>query len=225
MVSAVVLLLLSPVFDVSNVNVSGNSKISDAAIKQTAGLDTVVNIFSVSSSKAEKKLEQIPYIKYANISKTYPDSLSIRVVERKVCGYINYKETDTYILIDEDGMVLETKTYMEEKLPIIVGLDFESFAVGEILKTENEGTFQSVVTLWKLFEKYGLADVEKMDVSDTENIHLYIDNVDVLFYGMTDVDKKLQGLKGVIDSGKIPKGARGILDWQPPNEYIFRYLR
>lgn len=221
----IVLLLLSPIFDVGKIDILGNSKVSVATIKQVAGLDTTVNIFSVNSSKVIAKLEEIPYIKSAYISKTYPNSLSIEIAERKVCGYINYKEMDIYILIDEEGMVLETKTYVEQKLPIIVGLTFEGFSVGEILKTENQNSFESVVILSKLFEKYGLEDVGKMDVSDIEDIHLYIDNIDILFGGMTEVDKKLQDLRGILDSDKIPKGARSILDMHDTSKYVFKFLR
>ena len=221
---AVLLVMVSPIFEVRQVNVTGNTVVEEAAIRAAVGLDAKANMFAVLSYRAVSALEAMPYIKSAKIVKTYPNTIDIAVVERKVCGYVEFARMNTYLLIDGEGMVLGTQTYLSEKLPVIVGLSFDDFAVGRRLETENKDAFDTVVTLSNLFDKVGLEDVVKVDVSDNRDIHLYIRNVDVFFGGMDDADLKIQTLK--VLAAELPPEARGFLHMEDiSKDPIFQPLK
>ena len=223
-VFVLILVMLSPLFTVRQITVEGNTVVRTEEILKTAGLDAEVNIFSVMSHQAVQKLEKLPYIQRARIVKDFPDALTITVTERKVRGYVEYARMNTYLLIDGEGMVLGTQSAMTEKLPVIVGLDFAEFAVGHLLVTENPDAFDTVVTLSQLFVKNDLADIVKVDVSDSRDIHLYLRNVDVFFGGMEDADLKVQTLKAL--APELPAEERGFLHMEDiAKDPVFQFLK
>ena len=210
-VFALLMLMISPLFDVQHVTVEGNAVVATDTILETAGLKEPVNIFSVMSGQTAKKLNAIPYIKSARIVKEYPNSIRVVVEERTARGHVELAHMDTYLLVDGEGMVLGTQTAWTDKLPVIIGLDFSEFAVGHILETQNPEAFDTMVRLSQLFVKNEMEGVAKVDVSDNKDIHVYIQNVDVLFGSMDYADVKVQILRELA-ANHIPADYRGFLD-------------
>ena len=223
-VFAIVLLMISPLFTVRQVAVEGNAVVKTEEILKTAGLDGDVNIFAIMSHQAARRLESLPYIQSARIEKNFPNALTVTIVERKPRGYVEYARMNTYLLIDGEGMVLGTQSVMTDKLPVIVGLSFSEFAVGHALETDNPSAFDTVVTLSQLFVKNELADIVKVDVSDSRDIHLYLRNVDVFFGSMEDADLKVQTLKAL--APELPAEDRGFLHMEDINkDPVFQFLK
>lgn len=205
----ILLVLLSPLFKVKEIEVSGNDKYSKEEICQKIGAATDINIFSFDYNNAKRILEKDAYIKSYSINSVLPDKINIEIVERKIRGYVPYM--GAYLYIDEDGRVLESQKYYKEKLPIVVGLKFEEFKFGELLPVENIEELDIVVSLTKLMIKYDLLNnVIKVDVSNLNEIHLYINKVNVLFGNMTDADIKVSLLTEIIKEIRVDY--RGILD-------------
>jgi len=223
-VFVLLLLMLSPLFTVHTVHIEGNTVVKAEEILKTTGLDADVNIFSVMSHQAAQALEALPYIQRARIVKDFPDTINITVTERKARGYVEYSRMNTYLLIDGEGMVLGTQSAMTDKLPVIVGLSFTDFAVGRLLETDNPDAFDTVVTLSQLFVKNELADIVKVDVSDSRDIHLYLRNVDIFFGSMDDADLKVQTLKALAPN--LPAEDRGFLHMEDINkDPVFQFLK
>lgn len=222
-VLSVMFVLSLPVFNIKDVEIDGNNIVSDDIIKKELGFYELQNIFSFSSPKAKKTLLKNPYIKSVKIKKEYPDKIDIEIIERKPRAYVELKNMDSYVLIDETGMVLEAASYAKEELPVIVGLN-TSFAIGQVLMAENTKSFEDVVLLSNLFDKYELTRRMRVEVSDEKNIHIYIGNVDVIFGGIDYADEKMSTVKAALP--KIPEGARGFLDVKDNNDkVIFKYLK
>lgn len=220
-----ILLLLSvcPLFNITEINVTGINKLVKEDILNEINLTANENnLFAFNSFKAKKILYFNPYIEDVKINKSIPNKISIDITERKIRGYVFYM--GTYLYIDGDGRVIDVQSSFTEKLPIVVGLNFNNFTLGEILKVDNQESFDIVVELSKLITKYELLeDVVKVDVSKPDDIHLYINNVDILFGDFSDSNWKIGTLVEIMK--EISQEDKGFLDISDSNKTpLFTYL-
>ena len=126
-----------------------------------------------------------------------PSTVIVNITEYKLRAYIPYM--GNYLYINDNGRVLDVRNSFTKQLPVLVGLKFDKFSLGERLEVENPEAYDVMVELSLLFEKYSLlGDIVKVDVSDTTDIHLYIDKIDVDFGSFENVNKKILTLIEVI---------------------------
>ncbi len=194
---AMVCVFALPVFKVKNIKINGNSVISAEEIKSALNYENK-SIFTPSTQNARAKLSENVYIKDVAVKRKLPDNIEINIIERIPSGYVKYSE-DTYLYIDSEGVILEVVSGFKDKLPIVTGLDFKNFNQGQILKIENKEAFNAVLVLSRLMSKYNLTeDTTIVNLSDLDDIHLLVNNVDILFGDISDADTKIQTIKEVI---------------------------
>lgn len=175
----IMILMLSPWFNVKTIEVNGIKRIERSEIIRTLELDKSTNILAFSKTIARNKLKRIYYIEKANIKKELLGNIIINITEKEIIGYVPY--INGFLYIDKNGMVVDIKPNYIEKLPIIIGLEFDNFNLGEILKTRDEITFDVVIEIARLIgRKEFLQDLVKLDVSNLNDIHMYINQVDVI---------------------------------------------
>ncbi len=182
-VLTILLLLFLPVFNVTDIQVTGNELVSADTITAVAKKNST-NIFAYNKHKTKKALEQNNYIQEARVIKHFPRTIEIRVTERKIRGYVEY--TGSYLCLSDNGLVIDVKNEITYPAPVIMGLKFDSFTLGEPLKTDNPEAFDSLIELSELFSKYQLINnVLKVDISDPRDIRFYCGSVQVI-YGRND---------------------------------------
>ncbi len=177
----------------------GNKLLSEQYIKQTASTNNSTNIFAFNRGTAKKNLLKNNYVDGIEIKKDYfAKKITLTIHERILSGYIEHS-SGSFVYIDENGRVLEVNSYYTEKLPIVVGLKLSEITVGEVLNVSNTVCFGSLVVLARLFNKYGLeSDVIKVDVSDENNIHLFINNINIEFGDIKDADQKIRTIIEIV---------------------------
>ncbi len=106
-------------------------------------------------------------------------------------------------------IVLDTRPETIGSLPVITGLRFSGYSIGEVLPVENEDAFDSMVHLSELIAKYGITDISMADVSDSRDIHLFIGGVEVLIGSIENADYSLNWARSCLAG--IDKSARGTL--------------
>ena len=117
--------LFSPLFAVRNIRSEGTDRFSTSQLCEMIGLSTGDNLILFGKNRAERLLEQDPYIAHAELSAELPDTMVIKVTERKVRGYVPYM--GSYLYIDEEGRVLDVQDSYFKALPLVRGLLFDSF--------------------------------------------------------------------------------------------------
>ncbi|MDF2612572.1 MAG: FtsQ-type protein [Clostridia bacterium] len=207
-----IVILALPIWNVTDVEVRDNDWYSDEEIVQVSMIKNN-NILSLSLKEAKSNLLKLPYIKNAVIKYYFPGKVIIKLSERKPLGYVPFM--GTYLCIDDEGRVIEQTTDMHTRLPVIQGLDFDEFKVQETLPVENEDNLLCSIELIEALRKHKYHEkVKGLDVYDLEQIHLYVDNLDVIIGNIGDFDKKLQWLietheaydMGVLDLSNIKNG-------------------
>lgn len=225
----IVIILISPVMGIKEIYVEGNEKYSQGEICKMLSVSKGNNLLAFSSRKMIKEMKKNPYIKEISVNKNYLNrTLEITVSERKISGYVKYNSS-AYLYVDNEGRVLEVNSFFEERHPIVEGLEFSEFIVGEILTVNNKDAFKTMVNLSVLFEKFNIEhDVISVDVSDSKNIHFYYGKIDIILGTSDELDLKVRKMQGVIN--KIDEldlketGGFLYLD-DPTNPPRFKFLR
>lgn len=216
------LLMLSPWLNIETIEVNGLKKVDQNQMIKDLELDKETNLLSFSKMKADYILTKNNYIESVKIKKVYPNKIIFNVKERELAGYVPY--VNDYLYIDKNGFVVDIKPTYSEKLPIIKGLQFDNFTLGQTLKVENQDAFNIVMRFTNAIEgKEITSDILELNVSDLDDIHLYIGAIDVLLGNGDDIHIKINTLIEIMK--KIPLDQKGFLDIKDiKSDPIFKLL-
>ena len=193
--SIAAVMLLTPGFNIKEINVHGNSVLADEEIRRVSGLVTGVNIFGVSLGEAEDNIMSMGYVESVKIKRHLPSTINITVVEEVGVGYI--KAEEGYVIITADGRCIDITDGTGEKensikapsLPLITGLKDVKYKVGSVIKGENEEQLKALFACLKEFAKQGYVfNMREINMSDTDKIKFYYRGKD-LCVAVGSIDK------------------------------------
>lgn len=220
LVSALVsIMLLTPMFDIKEVSVHGNSVVKGEEIVKSSKITTGINIFGVSLNAAKDNIKAMGYIESVKIKRRLPSTIDITVVEEVGVAYI--KAQEGYAIITADGRCVDITDGMSggEKgemsastpnLPLIKGLKGVKYKVGNVLKSEDEEQLRALFTCLHEFSKQGYVfDMREIDMSDLKNIKFYYKGRDLrVSIGTTaKIGYKMECFGPILEQiGENPKG-------------------
>ena len=217
-IGLVLLVILSmPSWYVKSIIVNNNSYYTQEEIIATSGLQDR-NLLDISFNKAKKQLMALAYIQDVQIKYQFPGNIIIHLKENAPLMYVPF--SGSYLCLNEQGQVIEQTNQQKIAIPIVKGLKFAEFKVGEMLAIENDDTFLAAKDMIHILRAYEYQDkIKEMDVYNLEEIHLYVDNLDVIMGGIGDFDKKLQWLiathetydMGILDLSQAVKSGQASL--------------
>jgi len=136
-------------FVVQNVSVTGREKVSPQFIMQALQITRGMPILSYDPKSAQSRLTENPWIKSANVERHLPDTIFIRINERKPAA--RWQLDGKLALIDAEGVALTTDNLEQyQSLPIIIGQNARHKVVDlfTLLKAEPEIGKQVVAATW-----------------------------------------------------------------------------
>jgi len=107
----------SPLLDVDRVGVSGGSHATDGAVRSAAGIRIGRPMISVDLMAAQHRVEALPWVAEAQVTRRWPASVHVAVVER-VPVAVAGGGADA-VLVDRTGAVLGAAAGNVDHLPII----------------------------------------------------------------------------------------------------------
>ena len=117
-IGATIFVMTTPIFNVTEINVEGNSRISNERIESLSKISLNVNTYQYSKKNIIENIKEEPYIESVQVKRKLPSTIIINVEERNRDFFIsNY---GSYIYIDKQGYILEISNEVE-KLPEIKG--------------------------------------------------------------------------------------------------------
>lgn len=157
---------LSPIFNIKNITVEGNKKISSDEIVSLSSLNIERNMFQYKMNEVQEKIKQNAYIQKVNIRRKLPDTIEIVISERKATYMIQI--ANAYAYIDNQGYVLEI-TDKKETLPLLEGITTiqENIHPGNRLDTEDLKKLNDVLKIMESANSNGIIDlITKIDIAD-----------------------------------------------------------
>ena len=197
---------LSPLFNIKEINVTGNSKLSKEEIISLSELKTDENTFKVSKKNIKIKVKANAYIENVKIRRKLPDKVEIIVVERVATYMIPF--ANSYIYINNQGYMLEI-TSQKAEMPAIVGISTpeEELHEGQRLISEDLVKLGEVLQIMESANANELVDlITKIDISNRQDYILtlekekkaiHLGDVSNLSTKMAYVKKILNDEKGV----------------------------
>ena len=204
----IIVMFLTPIFNVKNLNIQGNSRVSVDTLYQQLPNIVGENLFKISQSQIRQNLSGIAYIEDVQVDKDYfPAEVTVVVVEKKPCAAVEIGSG--YIIIDSHGAVLEEREDKPEDVPQLTFYheNFNDF------KQDTE----AVEELNKFFEiAYGIdifRNITGLDIQEYNEINFqYEGKVDVICGSGLDMDKKLRLFKAVVNDPGFTTNAHGTVD-------------
>jgi cell division protein FtsQ len=111
-------LIHSPVFGASDVVVSGSLHTSRSAVLSAAQLNGSPPLVDLSSASIARRVEELPYVKKAVVTLSWPSTVRIRIVERTPVAALTANGR-RFALVDDTGRVLEVSATVPAGLPEI----------------------------------------------------------------------------------------------------------
>lgn len=191
--AAVLLLSVAGVFRIREVTVTGNEyysreQIVDFVLEDGYKRNTLYLYFCY------KYLDQpeIPFVDTFEVTINSFHSVSIRVYEKSIVGYVRYLGKNVYF--DKDGIVVESSDALMEGVPMISGLSFDELTMHKALNVKDESVFGTILNITQLLSKYELSP-DEIRFGSTGDLYLQMGGVRVALGSGDHLDEKVARLK------------------------------
>jgi cell division protein FtsQ len=217
-VLAVVVLLAwllwgSPVLGVHRIQVDGAGSLTSAEVVDVAGIAEGTPLLRVDVDAAEARVARLPQVASVEVTRGWPRSVVITVVERVPVAVV--EDDGTRSLVDADGVLFDTVT--GDPPPGVVPLDVVHAGPGDRV---TRAALSALVALPEQVR----ADVAVASATTPEDVTLTLaDGTTVLWGSAEDVDDKaevLVALLGQLDSGALDPADE--IDVSAPQAVVLR---
>lgn len=172
---AAIALVVVSVFRVQNISVEGNVHYTSEEIEAMVLTDRLsYNSLYLSLKYRNKEIRDIPFIETMSVRVDSPDSITIRVYEKSVAGYVEYM--GRYMYFDRDGIVVESSETRTEGIPQVTGIRFDHVVLYEALPVKNTDIFQEILSITQMLSKHQIT-TDKIYFNESNEITLYFDNI------------------------------------------------
>ncbi len=157
------------------------------------------NLFTVSPRKVSRQLLQDPRIREARVTRAFPRTLKIEVLDRNTFAEVQLSAQGPYYLIAEDGIVLGVEIGRNPALRFIEAFDSQTPPLVKG-KRFNDSGFKEMVALIRAWTRHPLGRSEKIErirLDHLGNVSLALEKGPELRFGR-DPLKKLNTLDSLI---------------------------
>ena len=197
----------TPIFNISNIEVTGNSKIPTDTIISISGLKKGQNIFKFNNSTIQN-IKENKYIDEVQIKRKLPGTIIISVKEREVKYQI--KLLNSYAYIDKNGYILEVSTVKQE-VPIIVGFNMNENELINKKRLEIED-LEELNKILKVMDAAKTINIDsiitEINVENKDNYYFFIENQSKKVYigDTSNLTKKMLYIKKILEEESDKSG-------------------
>lgn len=225
LVIVAIIFVMGVFFEISVVEVTGNSRYTTEQIVTASGIHTGDSLFFINRIGAGSRIVvKLPYIESVQITRKLPNSIFISVEESKACACI--KVGDALWSVSHSGKFLGEINEAEAKLiPVINGLTVTDAKTGDPLSTDEASQPALDYLLEMLYQIRGrnIGDkIKEIDVSDANDPTLVYDDRFVVRFGPHDdteykFGKMLSAVTQLMpdDSGTMDLSDSDKVDFRP----------
>ncbi|MBZ2173677.1 FtsQ-type POTRA domain-containing protein [Schnuerera sp. xch1] len=185
-------------FNITDIKVVGNKKMSYEQIVKASTCIKGENIFKINVTHSEESLKMLPYIKNCKVKRKLPNEIIIEIEERKDIAIISYLGSFAYI--DEKGYILSIEGKKGKvSLPQIFGLKEINIRVGNnIFDTLEMSNIKEFIVYSDQLNI--LSSIKYINLSNYKNIMLELnDGIKVAFGPLDNVKYKLRFLYRILE--------------------------
>lgn len=220
LVLVIILLIVSllPIFKIAKVDIKGTA--NNQVVGYTNSLKGQ-NIWWHKLDAIQKKITSYPTIKLATAKRHFPNILEIDVTERKATAFTFV--ASKYIIISEDGVVLEVSDNAPAKLIEIKGLKSANLQIGDSFIEIGTDNYNKYICIISQFADFGiLNNIKYIDLSAKSTAIIKYNNFTIDF-GKTDLaENKMKLLSDIIN--KSSKETKAEIDVSNGKKAYFKEI-
>ena len=208
LIGSVLFFLSTPLFNIEEITVLNNSKISTDTINELAGLKLGENIYKLSKSQIEKNIKTNPYIESVKIKRKLPSKVEITVQERQATYVLEIG--NGFMAINNQGYMLEIE--QEEKgLPVLTGIStkVENIIEGQRIVEEDLGRLEIVLKIMDSISLNGITEkVTEIDISNKQDYKLTFEEEGKIAHlgDASEISTRVWRLKAILQQEKGKNG-------------------
>lgn len=210
----------SSIFELKQIDVDGNSKITKSDIIKIGDIETGKNIFKYNLNDVEKKLLVNPYIKYVKVSRKFPDKLVITIKENS--EYAIIKEGASYIYIGENGLVLsEQKDIKNKNIPLVSGIEIKNKKLNTKIKINSDKSNDIILAIDILKKNNMSRKIESIKINKNKMYMKTDDNTNIVLKIDEDIEYNINRLKAILVDLKSNNKKGGNIDLTSKEQAIY----
>lgn len=193
----VLFVLKTNFFIIDKIEVIGNNKIKKEDLIIASSINIGENIFKISIKSGEENIKKLPYTKEIRIRRKLPKTITMEIFERKEVAQV--KDISSFLIIDNEGKILDVKDDENENLPMIIGLEIDNKIQGDNIFSEIEIDLK--VEFIKIGHDIGiLNEIKQINMGDIDNISIKTNNnISIAFGNLNNIRYRLSLLYSTLD--------------------------
>ena len=207
-------------FRVNEVRVEGNSHYTPQEIIEASEIEMGDNLVTLWTWQINRLVgSKLPYVQRVVVGHTFPDKVTLQVVERTVAATV--EGNGRQWLMASDGYLLET-TGQSQGIAI-VGLEVEDPQAGQPMQVseKDQSKGKAIVPLMEGLKRAGKLDqCTKFDCSAASSILVSYGIHQLRFPLHGDYDRMLELFQAALDSGQVPNEPR-VFDFTILDNRVF----
>ena len=222
LIAVLIIMFFTPLFNIKNVEITGNNRISNEEITSAVGEITGKNLFSCRKGKIKNRLYRLAYVDKVTINKkAFPPTVAVDIKECVPAFQAEY--AGGFAVVDKLGKVLETTSEKLDGVPIMEGVQISAAKAGDAVVFKDEEAQKIIMSCIENMEKAGIiGDITVMSFSDMTNITFnYQDRLDVICGTHIDFQRKLALFKEAVNSNKLTENSRGTINLSTTGKAIY----
>lgn len=202
LVAAIYLLIISSLFNVSEITVKGNVNVSSEEIISLSGIDFETNILKVDEKAAKESIEKNYFVIVDDIKRTFLTGVEITVHERVPAAQIG--TINGYYVIDSKGVTMGLNQVEVEGLIKITNMGISEPQGGQVIRSDSEEKTEGMFLVLEAIEKYNLTGkIVGVDMNDPQRILLtYADNIKIQIASGYTAENRLENLEATVNAVK-----------------------
>ncbi len=201
---ALIFFMMSPIFNVTEIIVSGNNVISTETITSLSQIEIGANIYKTSKEIIKKRIKENAYIESVEVKRKLPNKIELVVKERNTSYMLEY--AGSFIYINNQGYILEVSN---EKLdvPIIEGYttNIEELEVANRLNKEDLTRLEMILKIVEFKESNEILEkINRINIEDKQNYTLKMEEEKKTVYlgNASNLSSRMLYLKAVLEDTK-----------------------
>ena len=206
----------NPRFALRHVEVSTDGVLSLEQIRRWAGVRPGVNLMALDLAQVKRSLEMVPYVSSVSVERVLPDTLRLRVTERRPVAIIQVPvpvpaggvEFVTY-QVDEEGVVMppldvrltSEAVRPEPALPWLRGIQYHDLQPGRKIESP---TLQAALRWLRAFAQSpmaGLVEVRELVLGGSGVLEVRTAEGSQITFGLEDFERQLLRWREIHEAG------------------------
>lgn len=210
-------------FQVSKINVTGDTRYTSEQLIKSTGVKQGDNMFFLDTKQIAADLkDEYPYLDTVKLRRKLPSTLQIEVSDRTAA--LSIEQNGKYLILDMSGKVLEKTKSAAKGTAKVTGVPMKGLHVGDTVDEDKYGKAASAMKLLELTDQYGMKKhIKTIDVEKAYDVRVTYDKRYTILLGAleeSNLEHKIQFLKAILKEPSLPES--GVIDLTDEKEARYR---